>query len=148
MGKKVREYTIRGKSNTEMATNLARLIWRIGAMKCEAGELCRAKKEKPQLQGAHIFGVGAYPRLRADLRNGMCLCATCHRYYTSAPLDFAEFVKKTKYKKYLKPLKDRSNGPKVKVFWDEEVDKLTDILERIIDEELTIDEAREYESSN
>lgn len=131
------------KLNTQCA-DLARKIWRT-AGHCEAKELCRSKKETPQLQGAHIFGVGAYPRLMADLRNGMSLCATCHHYYTSAPLDFADFVKKTKYKKYLKPLRDKNNGPKVKIFWDERLVELKDVYARIIEGELTLDEAREYE---
>lgn len=127
-------------------TDMARKIWRTVGV-CEAGKQCRAKKEKPQLQGAHIYGVGAYPRLKADLRNGLSLCATCHRYYTSAPLDFVEFIKKTKYKKYLQPLKDKQNGPKVKIFWDEKLEELKDIYDRIMEGELTVDEAREYEDS-
>lgn len=126
------------------ATNLARKIWRTVGH-CEAKKECRSKVEKPQLQGAHIFGVGAYPRLKADLRNGMSLCATCHHYYTSAPLDFAEFVKRTKYKKYLKPLRDKNNGPKVKIFWDERLEELQDVYDRIMEGELTVDEARQYE---
>jgi len=125
-------------------TDLARKIWRTAGI-CEASGSCRTKKEKPQLQGAHIFGVGAYPRLKADLRNGMSLCATCHRYYTSSPLDFVEFVKKTKYKKYLQPLRDKQNGPKVKIFWEERYQELQDVYARILEGELTLDEAREYE---
>ena len=126
------------------ATDMARKIWRTVGV-CEAGKKCLSKREKPQLQGAHIFGVGAYPRLKADLRNGMSLCATCHRHYTSAPLDFADFVKTTKYKKYLKPLRDKNNGPKVKIFWDEKLVELKDIYDRIMEGELTLDDAREYE---
>lgn len=126
------------------ATDLARKIWR-QAGKCEAEDKCKTKIKNPQLQGAHIFGVGAYPRLKADLRNGMSLCATCHRYYTSAPLDFADFVKTTKYKKYLQPLRDKNNGPKVKIFWNEKLVELKDILKQIEAGELTVDEARQYE---
>lgn len=134
-----------GKKRADLkATDLARKIWRTVGY-CEAGDKCKAKKEKPQLHGAHIFGVGAYPRLKVDLRNGMSLCATCHRFYTSAPVDFTEFVKTTKYKKYLKPLRDKNNGPKVKVFWDEKLDELKDIYDRIMEGELTVDEARGYE---
>jgi len=126
------------------ATDVARKIWRqVGY--CEAGKQCKSKVSSPQLHGAHIFGVGAYPRLKVDLRNGMSLCATDHRYYTSAPLDFADFVKTTKYKKYLQPLRDKNNGPKVKVFWGEKIVELRDVLKQIEAGELTVDEARQYE---
>ena len=133
------------KKDHSKATDVARKIWR-QVKHCEAKDKCHSKVAKPQLHGAHIYGVGAYPRLKVDLRNGMSLCATCHRYYTSAPLDFAEFVKTTKYKKYLKPLKDKNNGPKTKVFWPEKLAELQDILKQIEAGELTVDEARMYES--
>lgn len=134
----------KGKADYLKCTDMARKIWRT-AGKCEAGRYCKSKKNSPQLQGAHIFGVGAYPRLRDDLRNGLSLCATCHRYWTSSPLDFAEFVKKTKYAKYLQPLRDKSNAPKTKVFWNERLEELKDVFDRIMEGELTLDEAREYE---
>jgi len=132
------------KKDNGKSADLARKIWRqIGC--CEADKLCRSKKTDPQLHGAHIYGVGAYPRLMADLRNGMSLCSTCHRYWTSSPLDFAEFVKTTKYEKYLQPLRDRNNGPKVKVFWKERIVELKAILKQIESGEITIDEARDNE---
>jgi hypothetical protein len=127
------------------ATDLARKIWRTVG-ECEAYDKCKSQKEQPQLQGAHIYGVGAYPRLKDDLRNGMSLCATCHRYYTSAPLDFTEFVEGTKYKKYLQPLRDKQNGPKVKVFWEDRLAFLQDVYKQIMDGEMTVDDAREYEN--
>jgi hypothetical protein len=106
-----------------------------------------AKTPSPQLQGAHIFGVGAYPRLKVDLRNGMSLCARCHSYYTSAPLDFKAFFSKTKYTKYEQPLRDKQNGPKIKVDWDEKLAELKDIFRAVRDKELTLDEARAYEDN-
>jgi len=135
----------KGKADYLKATDLTRKIWRT-AGKCEAGKYCKSKVSSPQLQGAHIFGVGAYPRLRDDLRNGLSLCATCHRVWTSAPLDFTEFIQKTKYKKYIQPLRDKSNAPKQKIFWNERLQELKDIHDRILEGELTLDEAREYET--
>jgi len=136
-----------GKKRDDLkATDLARKIWRqVGH--CEAGKLCKSKVSSPQLHGAHIFGVGAYPRLKVDLRNGMSLCATCHRFYTSAPLDFQAFVKKTKYAKYEQPLRDKNNVPKVKVFWNEKLAELKDVLKQIEAGELTVDQARLYEDN-
>lgn len=34
------------------------------------------------LQAAHIFPKGAYPRIKYDRENLLCLCAGHHRYYT------------------------------------------------------------------
>ena len=144
----------KGKKIDGKATDVARKIWRqVGY--CEANDVpdsvwvCKsveAGNTSPQLQGAHIFGVGRYRRLQADLRNGLSLCSNCHRTFTDGPTDFTEFIKHTKYKKYLKPLKDKQNGPKVKVFWDEKLEELKDILKQIQAGELTVDEARQYES--
>lgn len=138
-----------GKRIDGKCADLARKIWRLEG-RCEATDvgMCRndyVKTPNPQLQGAHIIGVGASKRLQADLRNGMSLCSACHRYWTSAPMDFSEFLPKTKYIKYLQPLRDKQNGPKVKVFWDERYEELKDIFRAVRDGELTLDEARDYE---
>lgn len=34
------------------------------------------------LQAAHIFPKGAYPRIKLDRQNILCICAGHHRYYT------------------------------------------------------------------
>ena len=135
------------------ATDVARKIWRqVGY--CEAKDVpssvwvCKsvqAGNNSPQVQGAHIFGVGAYPRLKVDLRNGMSLCSNCHRHFTSAPTEFTDFFRKTKYAKYEQPLRDKNNGPKVKVFWDEKLAELKDVLKQIEAGEMTVDQARLYE---
>jgi len=143
-----------GKRIDKVATDLARKIWRLEGH-CEANDVpdkvwqCISVKvgnKSPQLQGAHIFGVGAYPRLKVDLRNGMSLCSNCHRHFTSAPTEFTDFFRQTKYAKYEQVLRDRNNGPKVKVNWDEKLAELKDIFRAIKDGELTLDEAREYET--
>ena len=124
------------------ATNLARAIWRLVG-KCEYPE-CRSRVSKPQLQGAHIFGVGAFPRLRDDLRNGLSLCSVDHRYFTDNPIAFTDWIRTTKYAVYLEPLMEKNQAFE-KRFWAERLTELTDIKKRIEEGELTIDEARQYE---
>ena len=43
---------------------------------------------------AHIIGRRV-TRLRHDPRNAMCLCSTCHHYYTDRPMEWTAFVRKT-----------------------------------------------------
>lgn len=133
-----------GKRIDKVATDLARKIWRLEG-RCEYPKCENTKGDDKQLQGAHIFGVGAYPRLRADLRNGLSLCSLCHRRFTDNPIDFTDWIRTTKYKKYIQPLKDKNNGPKVKVDWDEKLAELKDIFRAVRDKEITLDEARLYE---
>lgn len=122
------------------ATNITRSIWRLEG-KCE---YCGVGRDKAQLQGAHIFGVGAFPRLKDDLRNGLSLCATDHRRFTDGPTLFADWIKTTKYRKYLKPLLEK-NQTYEKRFWDERIIELKDIKRAIETGEMTVDGARQYE---
>lgn len=43
-----------------------------------AGHKCVACGAEKNLQGAHIMPKGAYPALRHDPANGLCLCWSCH----------------------------------------------------------------------
>ena len=143
-----------GKRIDKVATDLARKIWRLEG-RCEATDYpkawecisVRVGNKSPQLQGAHIYGVGAYPRLKTDLRNGLSLCSNCHRHFTSSPVEFTDFIRRTKYKKYLQPLRDVNNGPKVKVDWDDRLAFLKDIHRQIVTKEMTLDEARAYDQT-
>lgn len=144
-----------GKRIDKVATDLARKIWRLEGH-CEGNDVpdsvwqcvsVRVGNTSPQLQGAHIYGVGAYPRLKSDLRNGMSLCSNCHRHFTSSPLEFADFVRRTKYKKYLQPLRDVNNGPKIKMDWDDRLAFLKDVYKQVQSGEMTLDEAREYDQT-
>lgn len=123
-----------------VATDLARSIWRLKGV-CE-NSTCPNIRSSPQLQGAHIFGVGAYPRLRDDLRNGLCLCSMCHRDFTDNPIKFASWIKTTKYDRYIEPLLEK-NQIFVKRLWDERVAGLKDVKRQIEAGEMTVDEARE-----
>jgi 5-methylcytosine-specific restriction endonuclease McrA len=40
----------------------------------------RWSRPQPALQAAHIKPKGAYPALRYELKNVLCLCAKCHVY--------------------------------------------------------------------
>lgn len=130
------------KGKNLKATDLARSIWRLEG-RCENPN-CKNVKGSPQLQGAHIYGVGAYPRLRDDLRNGLSLCSMCHRDFTDNPIAFADWIRTTKYKKYLASLLEK-NKTFEKRFWDERLDELKDIKKQIEAGELTLDEARSYD---
>lgn len=127
----------------KIATNIARSIWRLEG-KCEY-EYCRTQKATPQLQGAHIFGVGAFPRLMDDLRNGLSLCSVDHRYFTDNPIAFTDWIRATKYAKYIQPLM-KKNLTYEKRFWDERIVELKDIKTQIEAGELTLDEARAYDN--
>lgn len=127
------------KSRNLKAANLARAIWRTVGY-------CEYDRCGGQLQGAHIYGTGAYPRLRDDLRNGLSLAAHCHRRFTDNPMEFTDWIRTTKYKKYLQPLLDKHNAPKQFVDWDDRLIFLKDVLKQIEAGELTLDEARGYDS--
>jgi len=122
------------------ACNIARSIWRLEG-KCE---YCGNGKDMVQLQGAHIFGVGSFPRLKDDLRNGLSLCASDHRRFTDGPTLFTDWIRTTKYEKYLQPLLEK-NRTFEKRFWDDRIIELKDIKKAIETGEMTLDEAREYE---
>lgn len=128
-----------GKRKDKIATDLARAIWRLK----EECESCGASGKIKQMQGAHIYGVGAYPRLRDDLRNGLCLCATCHRDYTDNPMKFTDWIRTTQYAQYLEPLLEK-NTTYEKRFWDERIVELKSIKKAIETGEMTLDEARLY----
>ena len=47
--------------------------------RCERGPQSRIDKSRGVvLQAAHIYGKGAHPAMRYDLRNVICLCKGCH----------------------------------------------------------------------
>lgn len=56
---------------------------------------CRRCGKRPpsiQLQWAHIYSR-RYLSIRWDLRNSLALCASCHFWIHSNPMDGAEFVR-------------------------------------------------------
>ena len=131
------------KSKPKQAADLARSIWRLRGS-CEN---C-GRKPPYQLHGAHILGVGAHIRVCADLRNGFCLCSSCHRRFEDNSFDFVEFVNGSWAAKYMKTLRRlaRPGGPKID--WDDKLDQLKAIKKAMLAGEMTIEEAREYEIDN
>lgn len=98
------------------------------------------------LQCAHILSR-RYTATYTDLRNAFCLCAACHRYFTDHPVNFGDFVRDSWAKVWYDDLTARAHrGQKAtQAFWQDRVEFLTDILDRIQEGELTLMEAREYE---
>lgn len=122
------------------AHDLVRSIWRLKGY-CED---CAKPAGEVQLQGAHVFGTGSYTRLGSDLRNGMCLCSACHRKWTNNP-EWKTFVLAHPVGKYYNTLlKMGTNGQRVN--WQERLDFLNEIKRAMLANEMTIDEAREYET--
>ena len=131
------------KSTTKnvIAANLARVIWRTKGF-CE--DCGRKYSDGWQMQGAHVFGTGAYPRLAGDIRNGMCLCAACHRKWTNNP-EWYNFVKESRVGKYYITLLSMSTRSE-KVNWLDRIDFLNEIKRAIEANEMTVEEACEYET--
>lgn len=52
----------------------------------QAGYKCRvcASKEREKLTAHHLFSQSAYPEMKDNLANGMCLCLSCHRSFHQA----------------------------------------------------------------
>lgn len=136
---------IMAKKKNLVATDLARKIWRTKGY-CER---CHKTRDQVQLQGAHVLGVGAFPgRVRADLRNGMSLCAMCHRYYTDAPREFSKFITNTRIQQYYDDILEIGREVGVKMDWDAKIAFLKDVLKRIESEEITLEEAIELDVQN
>jgi antirestriction protein len=129
------------KKKNIVAANLARAIWRTKGF-CE--DCSRTKLDGWQMQGAHVYGTGAYPKLCSDIRNGMCLCSACHRKWTNNP-EWRTFVLDSRVAKYYEPL-HRLNNQHTKVDWVERIDFLKEILRAINEGEMTVEAACEYET--
>jgi hypothetical protein len=53
-------------------------------------ERCGRTSEESQLHAHHVYGRNNH-RLRFEPRNGVCLCARCHRYFHDYPVVFARW---------------------------------------------------------
>jgi len=53
----------------------------------------RSKQGGYQIQGSHIFGIGAHPRLAAEILNIKALCASCHRWWHSSPQESGKWFR-------------------------------------------------------
>lgn len=93
---------------------------------------------------SHIVGR-RYSATRTDLRNGQSLCFSCHRYFTDWPREFSHWLTETIGSELYEELKSKAQTP-TKVDWKERKEFLKNILKEIEAGEITLDEAREYES--
>lgn len=131
----------KSKRKDVKAANLVRSIWTLR----RACENCPKTAEQGwQMQGAHILGVGAYPRVGSDIRNGFCLCANCHRIFEDDSHLFVEFVTTSWAEKYIGTLR-RLASERKPVDWDDRLDFLKEIKRAMEAGEMTIEQAREYE---
>jgi len=63
----------------------------------------------PKMECAHIFGR-RHKSVRWDTMNALCLCHTCHRYFTENPLDFTAWLQEYLGQSYLDILNEKRNG--------------------------------------
>ena len=147
-----------GKGKKGVATKLQSKIIRsqgycegiIRGVSCEYKCSCADKWKHGlgcKLQCAHIEGRKA-SGTRSQLRNGFCLCASCHAVFTDKPLLFSRFVTQTWAQQYRERLielaRPMTRGQKMD--WDEEVVRLKAMHDDIKRGEITINEAREIEN--
>lgn len=104
--------------------------------------------DKDKHQCAHII-TRKINITHTDLRNAFCLCASCHAYFTQDPVAFGRFVDRTWAKQFYDEIQQRSRLTQkgTDAFWQERIDFLQDIYDRILEGELTIQEARLYETA-
>lgn len=132
----------KSKRRDVKAANLARYIWRqIGYC-----EYCLKRWDEVQLQGAHIIGTGASPRLCSDLRNGISLCSYDHRRFTSDPLAFYEWLLDYLPDGRLALLRQLQKSEE-RIDWDARLEFLNDIKKALDAKEITLEEAIGYEGS-
>lgn len=96
-----------------------------------------------QLQTMHIV-TRKRSATRTDLRNAMCGCFAHHRYFTDYPRQFSHFISDTWAANYYDAVYEKSITP-TKVDWEERVEFLKDIKERLEEGEMDIAQARSYE---
>lgn len=104
-------------------------------------EKCGAKEG---LTTSHIIGR-RYSNTRTDLRNAQCLCFSCHRRFTDWPREFSHWITETIGSELYEELRIKSELP-TKVDWQDRADFLKDIYGQIIAQEITLKEARAYET--
>lgn len=87
------------KHCTELAKTVAKTRDKFTCLRCGA-----SKANGAQIQGSHIKGTGAYPNLSYYTINIKALCASCHRWWHSAPTDSGVWFRK-KFPKWYKVIK-------------------------------------------
>lgn len=111
------------KPSRKMLKNKADKLWSLAIRARGACEKCGRTPPEVTLQGAHIV-PRRYLKVRFDLDNGLCLCASCHGYFTHFPIEFDLFVNEhvgeTKYRE----LRERAIGTAGKVDYEAVIEEL------------------------
>lgn len=89
---------------------------------------CGKGPERAQMQGSHIKGEGAYPNLSYNPRNIKCLCAMCHLWWHSSPLESGQWFQE-KYPEWHKEVMALAREPVGKPDYNEIYIKLKEEYE-------------------
>lgn len=125
------------KSPKDKCIELAKKIVRMKAnYKCA---YCGLGEPRYRTHGSHIYGVGAYPDMSADLDNILCLCATHHigGYWKNSkevswhesPMEMTEWFRE-KYPERHRQLKIRTQTI-IKNNWEEKLRGLREIFKKL-----------------
>lgn len=84
-------------------------------VKLRAGNRCEVCGRMQYLNSHHIFSRSKYVT-RWDVENGVCLCPGCHTLSSvfsahKTPIEFVDWLYKTKGKKFIDKLRLKSNQP-------------------------------------
>lgn len=119
---------IYGKGNKGAATKLhSKIVRTLGY--CER---C-GNEDYSKLQAAHIIGR-KYGATRTRLTNALCLCASCHAFFTDHPREFSKYVTTTWAQDFYEhnfELTQMNLKFGQKTYWLKERNRLKDILNRI-----------------
>lgn len=102
----------RGKMGREADRLFSLIVRSIGF--CQARGV-RTDHSGP-LQCAHIVGR-SYRSTRWEEENAFCLCAGCHRFWTSRPIEFRRFVVEMRGLEWFDDVTERALKP-----WDKDIE--------------------------
>lgn len=106
---------------------------------------CEKCNSTSSLTCAHIV-KRRFSATVSDLRNAFCLCISCHRYFEDNPREFSHFITDTWAANHYDDVYAKAQ-PNTKVDWEERVEFLKDIQRALKDGEITLAEARQYETN-
>lgn len=95
---------------------------------------CERCYSTESLTCAHII-KRRFSNTVTDLRNGICLCITCHRYLEDHPREFSRFISDTWAEQYYDAVYAKSQEVG-KINWDDEYERLKEIKKRLATESL------------
>jgi hypothetical protein len=79
------------------------------AVRMSKGYQCEhCHKSDGKMECAHIYGR-RYKSVRWDTMNALCLCHSCHRYFTENPVAFTRWLEETAGQGFLDILNEKRN---------------------------------------